>query len=67
MEQKGISESAARQLLYNGGYRVYSCLDPYIQECVDNVYLDVENFPKPSYTSQQLQSAMVIMDPTPAR
>lgn len=63
MEQKGISESAARQLLYNGGYRVYSCLDPYIQECVDNVYLDVENFPKPSYTSQQLQSAMVIMDP----
>ena len=63
MEQKGISESAARQLLYNGGYRVYSCLDHYIQECVDNVYLDVENFPKPSYTSQQLQSAMVIMDP----
>lgn len=63
MEQKGISESTARQLLYNGGYRVYSCLDPYIQGCVDNVYLDVENFPKPSYTSQQLQSAMVIMDP----
>ena len=30
---------------------------------MDNVYLDVENFPKPSYTSQQLQSAMVIMDP----
>ena len=63
MEQKGISQDTARQLLYNGGYRVYSCLDPYIQECVDNVYLDVENFPKPSYTSQQLQSAMVIMDP----
>ena len=63
MEQKGISQDTARQLLYNGGYRVYSCLDPYIQGCVDNVYLDVENFPKPSYTSQQLQSAMVIMDP----
>ena len=64
MEQKGISESAARQLLYNGGYRVYSCLDPYIQECVDNVYLDVENFPKPYRANdQQLQSAMVIMDP----
>lgn len=64
MEQKGISQGTARQLLYNGGYRVYSCLDPYIQECVDNVYLDVENFPKPYRANdQQLQSAMVIMDP----
>lgn len=64
MEQKGISQDTARQLLYNGGYRVYSCLDPYIQECVDNVYLDVENFPKPYRANdQQLQSAMVIMDP----
>ena len=58
MEQKGISQDTARQLLYN------SCLDPYIQECVDNVYLDVENFPKPYRANdQQLQSAMVIMDP----
>ena len=64
MEQKGISQDTARQLLYNGGYRVYSSLDPYIQECVDNVYLDVENFPKPYRANdQQLQSAMVIMDP----
>ena len=64
MEQKGISQDTAKQLLYNGGYRVYSCLDPYIQECVDNVYLDVENFPKPYRANdQQLQSAMVIMDP----
>ena len=63
VEQKGVSRDTARTLLYSGGYQVYSCLDPYIQECVDNVYLDVENFPKPSYTSQQLQSAMVIMDP----
>lgn len=64
MEQKGISQDTARQLLYNGGYRVYSCLDPYIQECVDNVYLDVENFPKPYRANdQQLQSAMVIMAP----
>lgn len=64
MEQKGISQDTARQLLYNGGYRVYSCLDPYIQECVDNVYLDVENFPKPYRANdQQLQSAMVIMNP----
>ena len=64
MEQKGVSQETAAQLLSSGGYRIYSCLDPYIQECVDNVYLDVENFPKPwNNTSQQFQSAMVIMDP----
>ncbi len=64
MEQKGISQETATMLLSSGGYRIYSCLDPYIQECVDNVYLDVENFPKPwNNTSQQFQSAMVIIDP----
>ena len=64
MEQKGVSEETAAMLLSSGGYRIYSCLDPDIQECVDNVYLDVENFPKPwNNTSQQFQSAMVIMDP----
>ena len=64
MEQKGVSQETAAMLLSSGGYRIYSCLDPYIQQCVDNVYLDAENFPKPwNNTSQQFQSAMVIMDP----
>lgn len=64
MEQKGVSQETAAMLVSSGGYRIYACLDPYIQECIDNVYLDVENFPKPSNnTSQQFQSAIVIMDP----
>ena len=61
MEQKGVSQETAAMLVSSGGYRIYACLDPYIQECIDNVYLDVENFPKPSNnTSQQFQSAIVI-------
>lgn len=64
MEERGISLDTAKQLLYNGGYQIYCCLDPEIQAQVDAVYEDVDNLPR-SYvqTDQQLQSAIVIMDP----
>ena len=63
MELKGISYDAASTLLYNGGYSIYSCLDPNIQAIVDNVYQNVENIPSTWRSSQQLQSSIVIMDP----
>ena len=64
MEQKGISADAAEQLLYSGGYRIYTCYDPEIQADVDAVYQNLDALPK-SYrpSEQQLQSAIVIMDP----
>ena len=63
MKQKGISEDTARTLLYNGGYQIYSCLDADIQASVDAVYSDLSAIPKTAYSDQQLQSAIVIMDP----
>ena len=64
MEDKGISESAAQHLLYNGGYKIYACIDSRIQDIVDNMYEHPENLPKSSRSSdQQLQSAIVIIDP----
>ena len=64
MEKKNINRDTARQLLYNGGYQIYSCLDTNIQSIVDNVYENLEALPQPYYkSSQQLQSAIVIMDP----
>ena len=63
MTQKGISEDTARTLLYNGGYQIYSCLDADIQACVDAVYGDLSAIPQTAYSDQQLQSAIVIMDP----
>ena len=64
MAEKNISESAATHLLYNGGYRIYSCLDPRIQGIVDDMYKNPYNMPSPYRgSSQQLQSAIVIMDP----
>ena len=63
MELKGISYEAARRLLYNGGYKVYCCLDPSIQDVVDSVYQNVEQIPPTWNSSQQLQSSIVIMEP----
>lgn len=62
MKLKGISESAARTLVFNGGYQIYSCYDSSIQSCVDTIYQDRASIPQTSGT-QQLQSAIVIMDP----
>jgi membrane peptidoglycan carboxypeptidase len=41
MDNMGISESNAIKLLYNGGYKIYSCLDTSVQAKVDAVYTDL--------------------------
>ena len=65
MDLKGISYDAARTLLYNGGYQIYCCIDTNIQSIVDSIYTDLNNFK--SRSSQQLQSAIVIMNPYDGR
>ena len=66
MEAKGISQQAARTLLFNGGYQIYCCQDANIQAIADSIYQDTSNLP---YTgnAQQLQSAIVIMNPYDGR
>ena len=64
MEKKGLSKSSAEQLLYYGGYQIYTCMDPSIQAVVDEVYTDLASLPQPyRATDKQLQSGIVIMDP----
>ncbi len=63
-ERKGINNDTARSMLSSGGYLIYSCYDAKIQAAVDSIYQNVDSLPKPYYASdQQLQSAIVIMDP----
>ena len=65
MEEKGINEIAAKQLVYNGGYQIYCCMKPDIQQKVDAIYQNLDALPH-SYsnpTGQQLQSGIVVMDP----
>lgn len=65
VKQKGISRDAARLLVYNGGYQIYSCIDTEIQKAVDSIYENYDNLPK-AYrnTGKELQSGIVLMDQT---
>lgn len=58
---KGITYEAANQMVTTGGFRIYSTLDLEAQAKVDEVYQDVANVPE-TYSSQQLQSAIVVID-----
>lgn len=60
VEQKGYSSDFATQQVYNGGLKIYSTIDPEIQEIMEDVFTDTSNFP---YTGKGAQSAMVVMDP----
>lgn len=62
MEQKGYSRSAAQDLLYTGGYKIYSTIDPEIQRIVEKVYSNTENLPYTSAKGEQLQSGMTVID-----
>lgn len=58
--QKGYSNDFATQQVYNGGLKIYSTLDPNIQDIMEDIFTDTSNFP---YTGKGAQSAMVVMDP----
>ena len=63
MKERGISEWDANFLLYHGGLSIYSCIDMDIQDKVDSIYQNLENFDRPSASGKQLQSAIVIQNP----
>ena len=60
----GYSEAMAKQLLYGGGLKIVTTLDPAIQAKMDAVFLDEENFPgKLGSDGTYPQASMVLMDP----
>ncbi|MCD7928921.1 MAG: PBP1A family penicillin-binding protein [Clostridiales bacterium] len=59
----GYDESTANQLVFSGGLKIYSCLDPDIQADVDEIYTDTENVAgMESSGGDQLQSAITVVD-----
>lgn len=62
MEEKGCTEVVAKQLLYSGGLKIYSAMNPRIQSIMDDYYANDDNFPKTSGETI-VQSSMVIIDP----
>lgn len=59
----GISVKEAQLKLYNGGYKIYTTVDPAIQEIAESVYEDRGNLNVTSRKGQPLQSGITIIDP----
>lgn len=62
-EEKGITRIMAQKMVYNNGLKIYTTLDPKVQDALETVYTDNSYFKnaKGEY-DPDLQSAMVIID-----
>ena len=65
MELKEVDYDTAETLLFNAGYRIYSTIDMGVQDIIDDVYSTFDHLPVGyvKSSSQDLQSAIVVMDP----
>ena len=64
MDQRGLSKDSDRQLVYGGGYQIYSCFNPWIQAIVDSYYCYPDTLGGHASTKgQPFESAIVILDP----
>ncbi|MEG1942824.1 MAG: transglycosylase domain-containing protein, partial [Angelakisella sp.] len=64
---KGITRQEAQGQLYNGGFRIYSTVDPVVQGKVEKIYENPSEYmPKVSNKDEYPQSAFIITDPSGA-
>ncbi len=62
MEKKGYSRAMANLMLYTGGLKIYTAMDPEIQSTLEAYYADSSHFY--SKTEEEMpQSSMIIIDP----
>ena len=62
-QAKNIAREYAADLLYSGGYHIYTTLNPEIQSIVDSVYRDTDYFASQIKSGSPLDSAMTVVDP----
>ncbi len=63
LEKKaGYPRQIALKMLYTGGLKIYSSVNPRVQEIIEEVYSDDNNFPA-SYGDEIMQSSIVVLDP----
>ena len=60
--ERGMSEAAASRLVYCGGLKIYTTVDPRLQAEVESFYKNSENFPTHE-NGKKAQSAFMIVDP----
>ncbi len=62
VEEKGYSRTMANLMIYTGGLKIYTAMDPQIQSILDGYYENTANF----YSNAQgeaPQSAIIVIDP----
>ena len=59
--QKGYSRTVASNLIFSGGLKIHSTVDPKVQEVLEEEFEDDSNFPE--FTGIKPESAMVVIDP----
>ena len=63
MDSRGITEDAAKQLVFSGGLSIYVPYDPEIQAAVDTVFNDRANLDQvSSKTGQRLMASISVVD-----
>lgn len=66
IKERGYSYQVAERMIFSGGLKIYSAIDPDIQNAMDEVFKNDANFPKYK-SSVQPECAMVVMDPYTGR
>ena len=62
VNEEGMSSSAATQMIYSGGLRIYTPFDPAVQADVDEIYENWDGSHFTSNTGQEISSAITIVD-----
>ena len=61
MTKKNMSESAATKAVFKGGLKIYANIDPKVQNAMETVFENENNFP--GAAGNKPQSSMVVIDP----
>ena len=62
MTEKGYSRLVAENMVYSGGLNIYTTIDTKVQNALDEVWANADNFPNTEKYGEIPQSAMVITD-----
>lgn len=60
-EKYGYSQAVASDMVYNGGLRIVTAMNPYVQGVLEGYYADVSHFGKQN--GKRAQSGMIVIDP----
>ena len=62
MTEKGYSRLVAENMVYSGGLNIYATIDTKVQNALDEVWANADNFPNTEKYGEIPQRAMVITD-----